>query len=118
MTLPAEARSHHTVWIDLPGGRTIPVRYVFDGERMVCLGDEGLAAIPTDSQLFVALRELACGPKVSGFRVHLDDVASDAVSLGLLADLLGDRTLGHSTDEVMRNLEHLRATRRLVALTG
>ena len=117
MSLPAEARSHHTIWLDLPGGRTVSVRYVSDGDRLVCLGDDGLAGIPAGSRLFAALRGLACGPRVTGFRVRVDDIGdSDELSIGLLADLLGDRPLGRNADEVVHNLEHIRSTRRLVAL--
>ncbi|MEW6470904.1 MAG: hypothetical protein AB1679_01420 [Actinomycetota bacterium] len=116
MSLPIEAGRHHTLWIDLPGGRTVAVRYVSDGDRLVCFGDDGLAGIPAGSRLFASLRALACGPKVHGFRVRVEDLQPEALSLGLLADLVGDRTLGRTSDEVTRNLEHMRSTRRLVAL--
>lgn len=118
MSLPAEARSHHTLWLDLPGGRTVAVRYVPDGDRLVCLGDDGLADIPTGSRLFASLRSLACGPKAGGFRVRVEELEPEALSLGLLADLLGDRPLGRTSDEVTRNLEQIRSTRRLVALAA
>jgi hypothetical protein len=42
MALPSEIRSHHTVWVDLPGCRTRALRYVADGDRLVCLGDTAL----------------------------------------------------------------------------
>jgi len=118
MALPAEARSHHTLWVDLPGGRTVSIRYVTDGDRLICLGDDGLAGIPAGSSLFVALRSLACGAHQGGFRVRVEELEAGSMSLGLLADLLGDRPLGRNGDEVVRNLEHIRSTRRLVALAA
>lgn len=118
MPLPAEARSHHTLWVDIPGGRTVAVRYVSDGDQLVCLGDDGLSTVPAGSRLFAALRGLACGPKVGGFRVRVEELAPENVSLGTLADLLGDRSLGHTSEEVMQNLEQIRSSRRLVSLTA
>ena len=42
MSLPTEVRSHQTVRIDVPGGRTVAVRYELDGDDLVCFGDDGL----------------------------------------------------------------------------
>lgn len=116
MSLPAEARSHHTIWVDVPDGRTVAVRYAADGDRLVCLGDDGLAAVPSGSRLIVALRGLACGPQISQFWVTVDDVPADEVSLGVLSEILGDHPLGRTGEEVTRRLEDIRSTRRLVAL--
>lgn len=119
MPLPPEIRSHHTVWVDLPGGgRTVAVRYASDGERILCLGDDGLAGVPAGARLTAALRGLACGPREGSFWVRIEDVAPEEISIGLLADLLGDRPLGRTGDEVLQHLEEIRSTRRLVALTG
>jgi hypothetical protein len=49
MSLPNEVRSHQTVWIDVPGGRTPGVRYEMDGDRIVCFGDDGLSGLVTGS---------------------------------------------------------------------
>src|SRR5690348_3516687 len=68
MALPNE-RSHHTVWVDLPGGRTRAQRYVADGDRLICLGDDGLAGVTDGTGLFASLRGLACGPLERYFRV-------------------------------------------------
>lgn len=116
MSLPAEARSHHTVWVDLPGGRMAAVRYAADGDRLVCLGHDGLAAVPAGTRLTVALRGLACGPEVRQFWVRVNELPAEDVSLGLLAEVVGDRPLGRSSDEVHCTLEEIRSTRRLVAL--
>lgn len=118
MSLPAETRSHHTVWIDIPGGRTVSVRYVSDGDRLLCLGDDGLSSVPAGSRLPAALRSLACGPMVSRFWIRVEEAETEAVSPATLADLLGDRSLGRTADEVNRNLETMRSTRRFVVLEG
>ncbi len=119
MSLPAEARSHHTVWVDLPGGtRTLALRYAADGERLVCLGDDGLASVPAGTRLTAALRGIACGPEERRFWVRLEEIPADDVSLGVLSEVLGDRALGRSSAEVTHNLEQIRGSRRLVALQG
>ena len=118
MSLPAEARSHHTLWVDLPDGRMVAVRYAADGETLVCLGDDGLASVPAGSRLTASLRGLACGPEIRTFWVRVDDLAADEVSLGLLAEVVGDRTLGRTSDEVNRTLEDIRSHRRLVGLAA
>jgi hypothetical protein len=118
VSLPAEARSHHTVWLDLPGRGTVAVRYVSDADQLICLGDDGLAEVPSGTTLGASLRALACGPQVRSFRVKVQDLPPDAISLGLLADLVGDHPLGRTTAEVTRNLEQIRTTRRLVALAA
>ena len=118
MSLPSEARSHHTVWVDLPGGKVVALRYAADGDRLVCLGDDGLAGVPAGSRLTAALRGLACGPETRTFWVRVEDIAASDVTLGLVAEVVGDRSLGRSSDEVNRALEAIRSNRRLVALTG
>lgn len=118
MSLPAEIRSHHTIWVDLPGGRTVALRYASDGDRVVCLGDDGLAGVPAGTRLSASVRGLACGPQERVFWVRVEDVATNGLSLGTLADLVGDRPLGRTSEEVCRNLEDIRSTRRIVALAA
>ena len=48
--------------MDLPGCRTAALRYVTDGERLLCLGDDGLADVANGTRLFASVRGLACGP--------------------------------------------------------
>ena len=116
MALPNEARSHHTIWIDLPGGRTRALRYATDGDRLICLGDDGLAGVPEGTSLFASLRGLACGPLERYFRVKVHELDGNDVGLATLADLLGDQALGRTSAEVEAALESIRTTRRLVAL--
>ena len=116
MSLPSEVRSHHTVWVDLPGGRTRAVRYAADGDRLICLGDDGLASIPDGTSVFASLRGLACGPLERYFRVKVHELDGHDVGLGTLAELLGDTALGRTSAEVEATLESIRASRRLVAL--
>jgi hypothetical protein len=118
VSLPAETRSHHTIWVDLPGGRTVALRYAADGDRLVCLGDDGLAGVPAGTRLSAAVRGLACGPRERAFWVRVEDVAAAELSLGTLADLVGDKPLGRTSVEVRNSLEEIRSTRRIVGLAG
>jgi len=118
MTLPKEVSSHHTVWIDLPGGRTRALRYAADGDRLICVGDDGLAGVADGTSLFASLRGLACGPLERYFRVSVRQIDGADVGLGTLAEVLGDKPLGRTSAEVEATLESFRSTRRLVALEG
>ena len=116
MNLPSEVRSHQTVWIDVPGGRTAAVRYEMDGERLVCFGDDGLGGLVAGTHITAAVRGLTGGPLDAMFWVHVRDLVPEDVSIALLSDLVGDRPLGRTSEEVVRNLEEMRQSRRLVAL--
>jgi hypothetical protein len=116
MALPTEIRGHHTVWVDLPGGRTRALRYVADGDRLICLGDDGLAGVAEGTSLFASLRGLACGPLERYFRVSVRDLDGGDLELGTLAELLGDTALGRTRAEVEAKLESIRASRRFVSL--
>jgi hypothetical protein len=96
----------------------VAVRYAADDDRLVCLGDDGLASVPAGSRLVASLRGLACGPQVRTFWVRVEDLAGDDVTLGVLAEVVGDRPLGRTSDEVNRSLEAIRSGRRLVALAA
>ena len=116
MSLPTEVRTHQTVWIDVPGGRTAAVRYEMDGDRIVCFGDDGLSGIPAGTKVTASVGGLADGPLDAMFWVYVRELDPDSVSLALLSDLVGDRALGRTSEEVVRNLEGMRHSRRLVAL--
>jgi hypothetical protein len=116
MSLPSEVRSHQTVWIDVPGGRTAAVRYEMDGERLVCFGDDGLSGLVTGTRVTASLGGLADGPLDAMFWVQVRDLDPDEVSIALLSDLVGDRALGRGIEEVVATLEGMRRSRRLVAL--
>jgi len=118
MTLPSAVRNHQTVWVDVPGERTAAVRYEMDGDRMVCFGDDGLRGLVAGTQTTASLGGLANGPLDVMFWAHVRELAPEDVSLTLLSDLVGDRALGRSSEEVVRNLEAMRRSRRLVALEG
>lgn len=118
MSLPYAVRSHQTVWIDVPGGRTAAVRYEMDGDRIVCFGDDGLSAIAAGARVTASIGGLADGPLDAMFWAYVRELDPDEVSLSLLSDLVGDRSLGRTSEEVVRTLEGMRRSRRLVALEG
>ena len=116
MSLPIEVRSHQTVWVDVPGGRTAAVRYEMDGDRLVCFGDDGLRGVVAGTKVTASLGGLANGPLDVMFWAQVRELAPEDVSLSLLSDLVGDRSLGRNSEEVLHNLEAMRRSRRLVAL--
>jgi hypothetical protein len=116
MSLPSEVRSHQTVWIDVPGGRTSGARYEMDGDRIVCFGDDGLSGLVAGARVTASLGGLANGPLDAMFWVQVRELDPDDVPIALLSDLVGDRALGRSIEEVVANLEGMRRSRRLVAL--
>jgi hypothetical protein len=87
-----------------------------DGDRLVCFGDDGLSAIPAGTQVTAAVRGLADGPLDAMFWTHVRELDPEDVSLALLSDIVGDRALGRTSEEVVRSLEAMRRSRRLVAL--
>lgn len=117
MSLPAVAHTHHTMWLDLPGGHTVSVRYASDGHHLFCFGDDCLSGVRPGTHLTAALRNRACGRVVSYFWVRVEEVPHDEVRDGLLADLLGHGPLVRG-GEVSRSLKTIRSTRRLLMLVG
>ena len=116
MAFPAEVRSHHTIWVDLPGCRTAALRYTADGDRLVCLGDDGLSGVADGARLFASVRGLNSGPLERYFRVTVRDLDGRDVALATVADLVGDTALGRTAGEVEAALDSIRSSRRLVAL--
>lgn len=118
MSLPSEVRKHQTVWIDVPGGRTAAVRFEMDGDRLVCFGDKNLSGIQAGTRVTASVRGLADGPLDVMFWAQLKELDPVDVSLALLSDLVGDRALGRTSEEVVCSLEAMRKSRRLVTLEG
>ena len=116
MSLPNEVRSHQTVWIDVPGGRTAAVRFEMDGDRLVCFGDKSLSGVVGGTRVTAGVRGLADGPLDVMFWAHVTDLEPEDVSIAIVSDLVGDQALGRTMEEVVRNLEGMRHSRRLVAL--
>jgi hypothetical protein len=116
MTLPSDVRSYHTVWVEAPGRRAVPVRYAVGDDEIVCFGDDGLADVPAGTRVRATLHKIACGPPVATFYATLRELTPDDVPLGLVADVAGNLALparaGHD------GVDELRRTRRMVALQG
>ncbi len=89
MSLPAEARSHHTVWIRPPTGRAIPLRYAVDGDTLVCLGD--LADVPAGTRVDATIHEIHNGPPLVLFSATVRELNTATVGDGLLSDVIGHR---------------------------
>ena len=79
MSLPSGVRTHQTVWIDVPGGRTAAVRYEMDGDRLVCFGDDSLSGLVAGTQVTAGVRGLADGPLEAMFWVHVRDLDPEDV---------------------------------------
>ena len=115
MPLPAEAKSHHTVWIRFADGAARALRYAVDDDHLVVFGDRELADVVDGTRVGAAVHEIAGGPPLAEFAVTLREVDGDNVGVGALAELLDHVSLGRSTDEVAASFARHRA-RRLVAL--
>jgi hypothetical protein len=116
MTLPAAVRNHHTVWVSAAGARARPVRYVVEGDRLVCFGDDGLSDIADGARVTALVREIACGPPLASFDATLRVMPPGAVDQNTLIDILGHVALGPTLETVATNLQRQRAERRIVEL--
>jgi hypothetical protein len=87
-----------------------------DGDRIVCFGDDGLRSIQAGTKVTASLGGLADGPLDAMFWAYVQEMNPDDVSLSLLSDLVGDRALGRTSEEVVDNLEAMRRSRRIVTL--
>lgn len=118
MGLPAEAKSHHTVWVRQPGERVHAVRYATAGGHLYCFGDDGLSQIDDGSQVAASLHRIANGPPVAEFGATVRTVPAADVSVEALLELLDHVPLGRDLDEVVRTVDEIRRTRRVVELVA
>ena len=114
MALPSEVRSYHTVWVQAPGRRAVPVRYAMGDDEIVCFGDDGLSSVPAGTRVSATVHKIAGGPAVTSFYATLRELDPDAVPLGLVADVAGNLPLPRTSDR--DPLDELRHSRRIVAL--
>ena len=114
MALPSEVRSYHTVWVEAPGRRAVPVRYAVGDDEIVCFGDDGLADVPAGTRVRATLHKIACGPPVATFYATVHDLAPEDVTLGLVADVAGNLPLRARAGS--DPIDDLRRSRRIVAL--
>jgi hypothetical protein len=113
MGLPSQARSYHTVWVQAPDRRAVPVRYAMGDDEILCFGDNGLSDVPAGTRVRATLHEIACGPPVVSFYATVRDLEPDDVPLGLVADIAGNHALPVTNDDP---LEVMRRSHRIVAL--
>ena len=62
VSIPAEARSHHTVWVQPPSGRAIAIRYAVDGDSLCACGDRGLGNVAAGTRVEAAIRRSTTVP--------------------------------------------------------
>jgi len=115
MAVDRAVSSHHTVWIHDERHRAVPERYAVDGDRIVCFGDRGLAAIPDGSQVWASVHEIAGGAALESFSAVVRQLAFDEIPVGALAELLDHVSLGRTSDEVAAQMEAERH-RRIIEL--
>ena len=115
MAVDRAVSSHHTVWIHNDQHRAVAERYAVDGDRVVCFGDRGLAAIPDGSQVWASVHEIAGGAALASFSAVVRPLAFDEVPAGALAELLDHVSLGRTSDEVAAQMDAQRH-RRIIEL--
>jgi len=115
MSLPAEVKSHHTVWVRTDRTHPAPVRYSADNDRLVCFGDGPLDDVPSGARVWASVHEIANGPPLVSFPAMLRQVDADAVAPNAIAELLDHVPLGRTSAEVATALDAHRH-RRIVEL--
>ncbi len=116
MTFPQAVTSHHTAWVSASGRRPCAVRYAVDDDRLVCFGDDGLAELTEGTRVAVSVHEISGGHQLAQFGASLRVLTADEVTLNALIELLEHVPLGRTLEEVRRNLDAQRASRRILAL--
>jgi hypothetical protein len=113
MSLPAEARSFHTVWIRHGDDRSVSARYTLAGDRLVCMGDNGLSGLADGEHVSATIHAIANGGPVVTFPATIREVAPEAVDTGTLSELLANVMRHDGTVEgAIRWLDDQRRTRR------
>lgn len=116
MSLPSAVTSHHSAWLAPPGAVPHVVRYVTEGEQLICFGDGVLRDVPDGAPVTVSIHEIAGGRLLATFGARVGTIPPEQVSTSALAELLDHVPLGRSMDEVGRGLDRARAERRVVGL--
>ncbi len=117
MSLPAEARSFHTVWIRHGDDRSVSARYTLAGDHLVCFGDNGLSGLADGEQVSATIHAIANGGPVVTFLATVRDVAADTVETGTVGELLANVMRHDGTVEgALRWIDDQRRTRRSVEL--
>ncbi len=117
MALPAEVRSHHTVWLRDGEERAVPVRYAVAGEHLVCFGDNGLSSMADGQHVTATVHAIACGPPLVTFGVTVHEMAPERVEMASVGELLENvmRSDG-SVESAVRWLGAQRSSRRILEL--
>ena len=117
MGLPAEARSHHTVWLRDGEERAVAVRYVVAGEHLVCFGDHGLSSVPDGQHVSATVYAIACGPPLVTFDVTVRELSPEQADMASVGELLENVMRSDGTLEgAVRWLDEQRRSRRILEL--
>jgi hypothetical protein len=119
MSLPTEARSFHTVWINHGDEQAVAARYTLTGDRLLCFGDKRLSGVADGEHVSASIHAIANGGPLVTFPATLREVAPDAVGIGTLSELLANVMRHDGTVEgAERWLDEQRRTRRVVELVA
>lgn len=117
MALPAEVRSHHTIWVRRGEDRAVAVRYAMAGDHVLCFGDNGLREVADGQRVSATVHAIAMGAPLATFDATVRDMAPAQVDLNDVGDLLANVVRGDgSVAGTLRWLEKQRQERRLVEL--
>jgi hypothetical protein len=109
MSLPKEIGSHHTMWMTVGSHRPVAIRYAVDNDEVICFGDGDLSELVEGSAVVGTVHEIAGGPPLLATSFDVRVVATGAVSLGTVGEVVGHVSPTGSWDDV-------RLGRRFLAL--
>jgi len=98
--LPDQFRKRSTAWVRGDDHRSSSVRYAVGTDSLYCFRRDGLDDLAAGRRVHVTLHELHDGAPIVGFDATVSDVTPGELSLGLLADMMGNRNHEESWDEI------------------
>jgi hypothetical protein len=121
MSLPAEAKSYHTVWVSqagTPAERAHAVRYAAVDGHLYCFGDDGLRHISDGSRVSASIHRIANGPPLLAFDATVRTVEPADVNREALLELVAHIPLGRDLTQVEHTVDEWARTRRIVELVA